>query len=79
MRAILDAAGVGDILTKALGTNHPHNVVKATMTALRQLESADQVARRRGLTVRRMYGLPERASREEAPPVATAGAEGGAQ
>ena len=76
VRAILDAAGVGDILTKALGTNNAHNVVKATMEALGQLESADQVARRRRMSVRRMYGLPERAAvpaPEAAAPVATEG------
>jgi small subunit ribosomal protein S5 len=70
VRAILDAAGVGDILTKALGTNNPHNVVKATMSALRLIEGADQVARRRGMSVRRMYGLPERPQRAETPAVA---------
>jgi len=63
VRAILEAAGVGDILTKALGTNNPHNVIKATMDALGQLETADQVARRRGMSVQRMFGLPERAAK----------------
>src|SRR5262245_6836173 len=62
VRAILEAAGVQDILTKALGTNNAHNVVKATMSALRDLESASQVARRRGMTVARMFGLPGRAA-----------------
>jgi hypothetical protein len=63
VRAILEAAGVGDILTKALGTNNPHNVVKATMTALSQLQSARQVARRRGVTLQHMFGLPADALR----------------
>jgi small subunit ribosomal protein S5 len=78
VRAILDAAGVADILTKALGTNNAHNVVKATMEALGQLESAATVARRRRISVRRMYGLPERAAApapapEPATPVAAEG------
>jgi small subunit ribosomal protein S5 len=76
VRAILDAAGVADILTKALGTNNAHNVVKATMEAIGQLESAEQVARRRRMSVRRMYGLPERAAAEPEP-VAAVPAEGG--
>ena len=63
VRAILEAAGVADILTKALGTNNPHNVTKATMDALMHLESSGQVARRRGMSVRRMFGLPEGAGR----------------
>lgn len=57
VRAILVAAGIGDILTKALGTNNAHNVVKATMQALGQLQSANQVARRRGVSVAHMFGL----------------------
>jgi small subunit ribosomal protein S5 len=77
VRAILDAAGVADILTKALGTNNAHNVVKATMEAIGQLESADQVARRRRMSVRRMYGLPERAAAPEPEVVAPVPTEGG--
>ncbi len=77
VRAILDAAGVADILTKALGTNNAHNVVKATMEALGQLESADQVARRRRISVQRMYGLPERAAAPAAETAAPVAAEGG--
>ena len=49
-RAVLEAAGVGDILSKCLGSNNPHNVVKATMNALGQLRSADEIRSRRGLT-----------------------------
>jgi len=48
-RAVLEVAGVGDILSKCLGTNNPHNVVKATINALCQLKSADEVMRRRGI------------------------------
>jgi small subunit ribosomal protein S5 len=75
VRAILEAAGVGDILTKALGTNNAHNVVKATMAALGDLESVDQVARRRRISVAKIYGLRERAPRAEtAEPAAAAAA-----
>lgn len=48
-RAVLEAAGVGDILSKCLGSNNPHNVVKATMHALGQLRSPDEIRSRRGL------------------------------
>jgi len=67
VRAILEAAGIADVLTKALGTNNPHNVTKATMDALLRLETAGQVARRRGMSVRRMFGLAEGAARPARP------------
>lgn len=51
IRAVLEVAGVGDILSKCLGSNNPHNSVKATMNALGRLQSAEQIMARRGITV----------------------------
>jgi small subunit ribosomal protein S5 len=42
VRAVLESAGVRDVLTKILGTNNPHNVVNATMTALKDLRDPDE-------------------------------------
>jgi len=51
VRAVLEAAGVKNILTKCMGSNNPHNVVKATITGLKQLQTKEQVAARRGISV----------------------------
>ena len=51
VRAVLEAAGVSDVLTKSLGTNNPINVVRATMNGLSELVTAEQAAEERGVPV----------------------------
>jgi small subunit ribosomal protein S5 len=56
VRAVLESAGVKDILTKSIGSSNPHNVVKATLNALLSLSDAQTVAQRRGMTVQELFG-----------------------
>jgi small subunit ribosomal protein S5 len=51
VRPVLEVAGLTDILTKSIGTSNPHNVIHATIEALRQLRSPEQVAKLRGKSV----------------------------
>lgn len=51
VRAVLEAAGITDVLTKSLGTNNPINVVRATMNGLTELVTAEQAAEERGVPV----------------------------
>ena len=55
-RAVLEMAGIKDIRTKSFGTNNPINMVKATIEALKQVRSAEQVAKMRGKTVEEILG-----------------------
>jgi len=52
VRAVVEAAGIRDILTKVYGSTNPVNVVRATLEALRDLKSAEQLSARRGVPVR---------------------------
>lgn len=55
MRAVLEMAGVHDVLAKSQGSSNAHNVVKATMNALSNLRSASEVARQRGISMDKLF------------------------
>jgi small subunit ribosomal protein S5 len=56
VRAVVECAGIHDVLSKCIGTNNHLNVIHATMNALKSLRSPEQVALRRGMTVQEMTG-----------------------
>lgn len=57
VRAVMESAGIANVLTKCLGSTNPHNVVKATMNGLLSLRKASDVARERGRTIGEVLGL----------------------
>jgi small subunit ribosomal protein S5 len=54
VRAVMTSAGIQNVLTKSIGTANPHNVIKATFDALRQLRDREEVAARRGKTAQEL-------------------------
>jgi small subunit ribosomal protein S5 len=57
VRKVVEVAGIQDILTKCIGTSNPHNVIHATIDALKQLRSIEEVARLRGRTVEELAAV----------------------
>jgi small subunit ribosomal protein S5 len=82
VRAVLELAGIHDILSKSLGTQNPINLVKATIEGLRGLRTPEEVARLRGLTIDQVLGLggaptdgaPDDATASDTPAVVSADA-----
>ena len=66
VRAVLELAGIHDVLSKSLGSQNPINLVKATVAALQGLRNPADVAELRGLTVREVLGLEKAAAAEPA-------------
>jgi small subunit ribosomal protein S5 len=75
VRAVLELAGIHDILSKSLGSQNPINLVKATMAGLESLRTPAEVAELRGLSINAVLGLAE-AEGSGAPSPATNGGEG---
>ena len=65
VRAVMESAGIRDILAKSVGSNNPHNMVKAAMQGLMQLQSARDVAKRRGISINTLFGIENDAKNAE--------------
>ena len=57
VRAVMEQVGIRDILAKSIGSPNPHNVVKATMNGLKGLMDAATASRKRGITIKQMFGI----------------------
>ena len=75
VRAVIELAGIRDILAKSLGTTNPINMAKATVQGLRSLRRPEEVAQLRGLTVAQVLPVPKAAANEEPAPEEPAQAE----
>jgi small subunit ribosomal protein S5 len=73
VRAVLELAGIHDILSKSLGTQNPINLVKATIAGLRGLRTPSEVAELRGLSIARVLGLTEQPTDAAVEPAGTDG------
>jgi small subunit ribosomal protein S5 len=59
VRAVLEVAGINNVLTKCLGSRNPHNLVKATVEGLKSLKRPSEIAARRGVTIAEVFGNRE--------------------
>ncbi len=75
VRAVLELAGIRDILAKSLGTTNPINMLRATVNGLQNLRRPEEVARKRGLQIRDVLPPPREPKETEETPVAVAAAE----
>ncbi len=57
VRAVMEEVGIHDVLAKSLGSPNPHNVVKATMNGLTNLLDAATAARKRGISIKQLFGM----------------------
>ena len=72
VRAVLELAGIHDILSKSLGTQNPINLVNATIAGLQNLRKPEEIAELRGLSIDQVLGLSGRPGRGDAPDAGSA-------